>query len=102
MTIDYQHPLVRGMKEVYRKGHEAQDEISSTFNSGGFGWEERRRKTIGIARKELNEALTQIPELINKMKVAEDLPEDERNYYVSFMGEHLENIQRWFDRLSKD
>ncbi|MBI2043714.1 hypothetical protein HYT25_04975 [Candidatus Pacearchaeota archaeon] len=102
MTIDYQHPLILKMKNLYKEGYEAQDLIFSILNSEGPGWRERRRKATDIAREKLHEALMQIPELINKMRDAKDLPEDERNYYVPFMGEHLESIRGWFERLPKD
>ncbi len=99
MTSDYEHDLIGKMKEIYREGYYAQDEIYSTYNSEGSGWGERKRNAVKIAREKLEEALIGIPELMEEMKNAEDLPRDERDRYVQFMQQHLDNIHNWFEKL---
>ena len=94
MSVDYQHPLVLEMKRFYRGGRDAYEEFLSVSGSVPLPQkliEESHHKALDS----LTTAQSQIPMLMEQMKSATDIPQENREYYENFMGNHLADIQTW-------
>lgn len=101
MTVDYEHPLILEMKKVYRKGYEAYENFLRIGSLDGFSerFPKEVEKDKGLTLDALTVAKSIIPELIEDMRIATDLPEEDRVYYVPFMEDHLANIERWLREI---
>lgn len=92
--IDYKHPLIDRMKELYRDGRDTY-ELADYFRANRLRTPKDLVNSFTEASGKLDAAKSGISQLIEQMKVADDLPAEDRDYYVPFMGSHLENIENW-------
>lgn len=91
--IDYQHPIIKEMKEAYGEGNTAFEEARwQKNNRGKFGADPLKAAEAG---QKLRAAEKKVSQLKTRMLAATDLPSDEREHYVPFIESHRANLEKW-------
>ena len=94
--IDYNHPIISRMKEVYRDGNNAFEIALVHLDNPRF-----RSELLGEAKGKLETAKTEISQLIEQMRDATDLPVEDRYDYLLFMEEHFTNVYGWYEKTQR-
>lgn len=94
--IDYNHPIILRMKDLYRDGNNAFEIALVHLDHPIF-----RSELLGKANDKLETARTEISHLIEQMRNATDLPAEDRDYYIPFMEEHLTNVHGWYEKTQR-
>lgn len=103
--IDYKHPLVLKVKAIYNEGYAANEDAETALDKYNGATRQDTlgyvKKKLEIAEARLRKAKEEIPKLAKKMRNAEDLPQEHREYYADFMLWHLDNINRWHEAVKQ-
>ncbi len=91
--VSFDYPLIKEMKKHYRKAYEETGKMyaarDTIFNDDGV------KKVVEEGLKVLVMQRKSIVDILEKIKIATDLPAKERDDYVSFVEQNLKNVDSW-------